>query len=118
MVTSDCWDTVRSDFDSEIQGLVLEMSTAFPALESKAVSVGECMTVGRSKTCDLPVPMDRKMSRSHFSVYCESTHIVIRDLDSTNGTFVNGARVSERRIHNGDQISAGMTCFLVWLLRA
>ncbi len=114
--TVDRWDTVESD-NSEIQGLVLETPTSFRPLTSKVLLVGQQMTVGRAKGCDQPVPMDKKMSRWHFSIHCESDHAVVHDLGSTNGTFVNGMRVSELRVHDGDQISAGMTIFVVRMVQ-
>jgi len=57
------------------------------------------------------------MSTRHFAIICENEHCHIRDLASTNGTFVNGARVSEATLHDGDRIEAGSSVFRVRLRR-
>jgi len=68
------------------------------------------IVVGRSRECDLRVD-DGNVSRRHFEVVQESpTSWAVADLGSTNGTEVNGRKVSRRtRLADGDTITAGGT---------
>jgi hypothetical protein len=70
--------------------------------------------IGRSDWADFACRGDERMSRVHFQIKSETDGCYLRDLDSRNGTYVNGQRVTEPvQLHEGDQISAGMTRFLV-----
>jgi DNA-binding response OmpR family regulator len=61
-------------------------------------------TIGRWKDNDVVIP-DRWVSRYHAQVRHEGTHYVIEDLDSKNGLFLNGKRVTEPvPLENGDRI--------------
>lgn len=53
------------------------------------------------------------VSRLHFSLFRERQEWVLKDLGSTNGTLVNGSRITEKTIHPGDVISAGIVEFTV-----
>ncbi|HEU0056369.1 MAG TPA: FHA domain-containing protein [Gaiella sp.] len=66
--------------------------------------------VGRSRECDVRVD-DGNVSRRHFELVQEGpTTWVVADLGSTNGTEVNGQRVSGRkRLDDGDRITIGGT---------
>ena len=68
------------------------------------------LVVGRSRECDLRVE-DGNVSRRHFELVQESPTVwVVSDLGSTNGTEVNGRRVSGRvRLDDGDRITIGGT---------
>ena len=68
------------------------------------------VVVGRSRECDIRVD-DGNVSRRHFELVQEGpTAWAVADLGSTNGTEVNGRRVSGRkRLDDGDRISAGGT---------
>jgi transcriptional regulator with GAF, ATPase, and Fis domain len=62
--------------------------------------------VGRDSTATLSIP-DRVMSRRHCAVQLEDGRFVLRDLSSSNGTFVNGIPTRERILEHGDRIRAG-----------
>jgi len=68
------------------------------------------LVVGRSRECDLRVD-DGNVSRRHFELVQDGpTAWVVADLGSTNGTEVNGRRVSGRkRLDDGDRITIGGT---------
>jgi hypothetical protein len=68
------------------------------------------LVVGRSRECDVQVE-DGNVSRRHFELVHEDPDAwVLVDLGSTNGTEVNGRRVSGRqRLDDGDRITAGGT---------
>lgn len=66
----------------------------------------ESILIGRLNT-DLVV-RDSDVSRRHTIIEVfDASQIYLRDLNSTNGTFVNGRRVSSIRLRNGDQIRLG-----------
>ncbi len=57
--------------------------------------------------------LDQTISRRHAELTPDDGRWIIRDLKSSNGTFVNGVRVSEsRQLQPGDQIRVGNTIFL------
>ena len=68
----------------------------------------EPLTIGRLNECDV-VLADDSVSRRHAEVRRRENDIVVVDLGSTNGTRVNGERVTERRLVDGDQIVIGST---------
>ena len=65
--------------------------------------------IGRSPGCRFPVS-NADASRRHTALVWREGGFVVRDLGSTNGTFVNGERVeSERELESGDRIEIGST---------
>lgn len=69
------------------------------------------LVVGRSSDCDIRL-LNRAVSRLHFRVWRDSTGYWLRDLNSTNRTFLNDRPVVEARLKDGDVIAAGGTVFL------
>jgi uncharacterized membrane protein len=63
-------------------------------------------TVGRDASCDVQIN-DQTISRTHFQVIYQHGKYTLLDLGSTNGTQLNGARVSQAELRHGDQIKAG-----------
>lgn len=75
---------------------------------------GQEMQFGRTEWADAVFP-DEKMSKVHFEVQAKEGQLMLRDLDSLNGTLVNGQYVKEAELHKGDEIVAGDTHFFVSL---
>jgi len=73
---------------------------------------GRPFILGRAVTSDVPVA-DPTISRRHAELTAVDGSLRIRDLDSSNGTFVNGARVSEAVAVPGDVITFGKVSFHV-----
>jgi len=67
-------------------------------------------TFGRDDSADVAID-DRGLSRVHFEIAFNGDIAAIRDLQSTNGTFVDGMRVLEVVLRSGSKISAGRTEF-------
>src|SRR6476620_8485090 len=65
--------------------------------------------VGRSEDSHFCLPHDRFFSRHHCIVEIAPPQAFLRDLGSTNGTFVNGMRVETAHLKNGDRIQGGET---------
>ncbi len=68
------------------------------------------LLVGRSVACDLPV-RDPTVSRRHAELELADGGLYLRDLGSTNGTFLNGERLREAVAHPGDQVAFGRSVF-------
>lgn len=65
---------------------------------------GDVATIGRHDDCDVVVDSPA-VSRYHLKIYCEHNHYFIEDLNSRNGTSVNGVQIQERTLLNdGDQV--------------
>lgn len=69
--------------------------------------------VGRSRFVHCPMPEDMALSRDHFMIEINPPLCELRDLGSTNGTFVNNHRVERVRLASGDLIAAGQSVFRV-----
>lgn len=66
------------------------------------------MVIGRDPSCDIVLP-DRLVSRRHALVARDPEGYTIQDLDSKNGTFLNGLPVTEAtRLQDGDEIQVAL----------
>ena len=74
------------------------------------ISLGDRpVTVGRLSDCTIPLN-DQNVSRRHAEIRPGRGAYVVADLGSTNGTMVNGTRISgEQRLADGDILSFGST---------
>jgi type III secretion system (T3SS) inner membrane Yop/YscD-like protein len=71
------------------------------------------LSIGRTGGgADLEVP-DADVSRMHAVVECHGLRIVLRDLDSRNGTFVGRERISQRDVEDRTEFRIGATTFVV-----
>ena len=71
-----------------------------------AVDVTRPLRVGRAPECELPLD-EEGVSRVHCELRPDDDALVVVDRQSTNGTHVNGTRVREARLRNGDTIVLG-----------
>ena len=69
----------------------------------------ETFMIGRSEDSHFCLPHDRFFSRHHCILEIAPPQCFLRDLGSTNGTFVNGIRVETAHLRNGDRIQGGET---------
>ncbi len=75
------------------------------------------LAVGRSRTCDVPIK-DPSVSRRHAELAPGGGKIQVRDLGSSNGTFVNGQRVTESaELADGDTLALGDADLVVRVAR-
>jgi hypothetical protein len=77
-----------------------------PPLPPLQLRPGEAAVIGRSRGCDLCL-RSPDASRRHAELVPTASGWLLRDLDSTNGTFVNGERAGERVLRPGDRIEIG-----------
>ena len=72
------------------------------------------MTVGRAAGCGVPIDYDTYSSNLHARLFRLDGDLWAEDLGSTNGTWVNTIRISERtRLEKGDLLQVGGTVFEV-----
>src|SRR5260370_17860265 len=84
-----------------------KLSLMFENKIVKEVPIGSRpIGIGRSPDNDLPVD-NLAVSNYHARVYFEGGRLVVEDLDSLNGTFVNDLRVERATLHDGDSIHIG-----------
>jgi hypothetical protein len=69
------------------------------------------VVVGRASDCDITI-VDSNVSRRHAEIQPRGDGFVVVDLGSTNGTRVNGVRVTERELQDGDELAFGNTRML------
>lgn len=69
---------------------------------------GARLTVGRIKECEVPVD-DQAVSRRHCTLETRGAEVVVTDLESVNGTFVNDRLVRSATARPGDRIRVGST---------
>lgn len=69
---------------------------------------GTRMVLGRDKNCDIAI-RDSNVSRSHAELVLDGSTWMIRDLGSTNGTFVQGREISRASLRDGDMVTVGIT---------
>ncbi|OFZ53859.1 MAG: hypothetical protein A2428_06380 [Bdellovibrionales bacterium RIFOXYC1_FULL_54_43] len=69
------------------------------------------ITIGRGKNCEI-VLNDKKASRKNTLIRKSGMNFVIKDLDSANGTFVNGNKITEQELTGDDKIRIGEIEFL------
>jgi hypothetical protein len=68
------------------------------------------VTIGRAANNDVPLPTDEYASGRHARVEPRRDGVWVSDVGSTNGTFVNGIRLTrERRLAPGDILRVGET---------
>jgi len=68
-------------------------------------------TIGRGSQADIQV-IDEGISRRHASIRLSGETVVVADLGSTNGTFLNGEKVTTHALRDGDKIQVGSTTIL------
>ncbi|MFW5714536.1 MAG: FHA domain-containing protein, partial [Brevefilum sp.] len=74
----------------------------------------EELLLGRDMENDIAIS-DPEVSRRHARFYLENSNIYVEDLGSTNGTFLNGERISSpQQLRPGDVITLGESLVLVF----
>jgi pSer/pThr/pTyr-binding forkhead associated (FHA) protein len=66
--------------------------------------------IGRKEDCDLRIPVG-EVSRQHAVMMVADDEVTLRDLGSSNGTYVNNQRITEQELDAGDHIVIGPVVF-------
>lgn len=82
------------------------------ALANKLFPVVKDMVVGRARECDLYLAVAH-LSRRHARLFFDASALWVEDLNSANGTFLNGRRVERARLRAGDELAFDTLVFVV-----
>jgi hypothetical protein len=98
---------------NESMDVILKVVTGPEAGREMPVLPGEALSVGRTSRSSFIIARDTFLSGVHFALECGESRCRVVDRGSANGTFLNGIRVTEAVLKDGDQIRAGQTMFVV-----
>ncbi|MBK8095671.1 MAG: FHA domain-containing protein [Planctomycetes bacterium] len=87
------------------------MSGFLELADGRQVPVRDGLTIGRVAGCDVVID-DTKASRKHARIVVEGSIAEVLDLDSSNGTLLNGKPVQKRVLRPGDEIRIGTTVII------
>src|SRR5512140_1420874 len=76
------------------------------------VKPGATLVVGRAVSSDVPI-YDPTISRQHAQVSMQNGGVLVKDLGSSNGTFLNGSRITEAVCQPNDVVMFGKVSFYV-----
>ncbi len=111
MTDSSC-QTMIKVIDDDIEDMFQKCRAAlFPLLDGSQEFYPlkkEKIVLGRAVDADIRLN-DDQASRYHASIFSVHNFFYLQDMDSTNGTFLNGAPVTSMRLANGDVIKMGDT---------
>jgi adenylate cyclase len=74
------------------------------------LTAGQTYVVGRAVTSDIPI-FDPTISRRHAELQVTASAVRLKDLGSSNGTFINGERVTEGTVEPGNSVTFGKVVF-------
>lgn len=82
-------------------------------IDTQQVAVDGSLIIGRSDLSDLYFE-DDQLSRQHFAIECIQGELFVEDLNTTNGTWLNGKRIQKKeKLCSQDRIGAGMLEFVI-----
>jgi len=97
-------------------GPKLKVLSGSALVPGSSFAIEKSMTIGRGQGCSVPMMKDTFASSVHARVYQNSNEWYVEDMDSTNGTFLNGKKVTGSQvIVSGDRLQIGQTIFEVSL---
>lgn len=91
-------------------------STQDPIIEigtERYVLTGPVTTIGRGSACDITVD-DPGVSRRHLEIRVTPRGVIAKDLNTTNGSFVEGHRITAATLVDGNTLTIGRTRIMYW----
>jgi pSer/pThr/pTyr-binding forkhead associated (FHA) protein len=85
-----------------------------PSIGEKFFINKQILNIGRSSESDILLD-DITVSRHHAVIEKKDSAYIIKDLESLNGTYINGNIVNEKELNNGDRIQIGKYIFLFFI---
>lgn len=80
--------------------------------KGQVIPIVERTEVGRALECDISI-LEPSLSRKHAELEVDGRHLILRDLGSVNGTYVNGKKVDEAELKDGDVLNFNQIRFIV-----
>lgn len=104
-------DANRGPFETHFDQLVVASG---PQAGARIELKGDVTSAGRHESSELLLD-DVSVSRHHaIFTRTASGRVTLRDLNSLNGTYVNGARVEETTLHSADEVQIGKFKLVFW----
>lgn len=77
---------------------------------------GDVFVIGRGSSCDLVLP-ERQVSREHIRIYRDGETLMLKDLDSKNGTWINSEPVKGEAVvlRDGDEVSIALAVRMTYV---
>ncbi|MEC7566210.1 MAG: FHA domain-containing protein [Planctomycetota bacterium] len=95
----------------------LQLTPAHAGESTNQIRIEEFpVRLGRGGNVDYMVE-DRWLSRHHCEIDCHQGVVIVRDLTSRHGTFINENRIQESVLNEGDTLRIGLTRFVVDFLK-
>lgn len=93
--------------------MIVTLVTFSPKGVRKEIPVGDKpLVIGRGTDADVRIPLD-EISRTHCEITRTGGKVIVKDLASRNGTFVNDQKIAQATVKPGDHIRAGSIVFTV-----
>lgn len=80
--------------------------------KGQVIPVMDRIEIGRALECDISI-LEPSLSRKHAELELDGDDLVLRDLGSVNGTYVNGEKIDESRLKDGDRMQFERIKFIV-----
>jgi len=81
-------------------------------LDKSRYQILDKVIIGRDSACDIVLPLEH-LSRQHVMLELRKGQLFVKDLDSANGTYLNGERVNEAPLKAGDKLKLDVVTFEV-----
>jgi serine/threonine protein kinase len=101
-----CRNVPREKTKETSSSLRISLPSVYLVVEKTGKQVrltGKATVIGRSSSCDIILKVAR-VSKRHCQILLEKDGVVLEDLDSANGTCVNGQPVQRIQLHDGDEM--------------
>ncbi len=95
--------------------IILEMKAGPSPGRKLIIAEGQKSVIGRAPSTNFSFPDDKFLSSNHCALDAMREGCHLTDLGSSNGTFLNGSRVKEALLKEGDELVVGHLTFLVHL---
>ncbi|MEQ8845301.1 MAG: FHA domain-containing protein [Phycisphaerales bacterium] len=93
--------------------MAVELVLLTPDGDQRSYAISRARVIGREEDCDMRIPV-AEVSREHCRVEPSPTGgLLIEDLGSSNGTFVNGLQIEEAEMTAGDVLKIGPAVFVL-----
>ncbi|MCZ6502629.1 MAG: FHA domain-containing protein [Gammaproteobacteria bacterium] len=80
--------------------------------KGQVIPIMDRVEIGRALECDISI-LEPALSRKHAELELVGDDLVLRDLGSINGTYVNGEKIDEVKLKNGDRMQFDKIHFIV-----
>ncbi len=102
----------KSKYESEGTSWFVEIVRGPMTGEKVLLEEEKALTFGRGSDCDVFLD-DITVSRHHCEIIVENDVVTLKDLGSTNGTYVDSQEVETKRLYAGDVIQIGRYLFIL-----